>query len=175
MQTEWQIHRHVDWSTLTDNKGRYSWALVNQHRTYSALHARLAWTTCWSVHSVASRKETDGQFAPSCNMLDVTGPTALVIWLHNNPNASAVRSRRNFLMTLGEKLAEGQMTFEATESKSSVGTCKEGTDCCRIHTSTISWTPKSNSISDMNCVKAVMYLVGLQINRVNATINAIKD
>jgi len=40
------------------------------------------------------------------NVIDVAGVGALVIWLYNNPDVCAGRSRRKFLMTLGEKLAE---------------------------------------------------------------------
>jgi hypothetical protein len=39
------------------------------------------------------------------NMIDVAGVGALVIWLYNNPGVNSARSRRNFLMSLGESLA----------------------------------------------------------------------
>ena len=39
------------------------------------------------------------------NMIDVAGVGALVIWLYNNPDVNSARSRRKFLVTLGEKLA----------------------------------------------------------------------
>jgi len=38
-------------------------------------------------------------------MIDVAGVGALVIWLYNNPDVNSARSRRKFLVTLGEKLA----------------------------------------------------------------------
>jgi len=43
------------------------------------------------------------------NIIDVAGVGALVIWLYNRPEVCAVRSRRKFLMTLGESLASEQI------------------------------------------------------------------
>ena len=53
----------------------------------------------------SSRRKTNRwPMAVFYNMIDVAGVAALVIWLHNNADESAARSRRKFLMKLGEML-----------------------------------------------------------------------
>ena len=51
------------------------------------------------------RKTNRWPMAVFFNKIDVAGVAALIIWLYDNPDVNSARSRRKFLVTLGEKLA----------------------------------------------------------------------